>query len=92
VLVDNRTPELASNDDDELAALLESLEGDIASTGYDDADLAKLLGELDADADTSPQLGDVEYRLVIECDDERQQAELLQRLEGEGLTVKALAQ
>lgn len=42
------------------------------------------------DGDGSPQLGTLSYKLVIECRDEDHQAELLQRLEAEGLTVKVL--
>jgi ParB-like chromosome segregation protein Spo0J len=69
---------------------------DIAATFVDVAeDMAARIVLADnrtPEADTSPQLGDVEYRLIVECDDEHQQAELLQRLEADGLRVKALAQ
>jgi hypothetical protein len=46
VLIDNRTNDLASYDDAELAELLESLP-DLDGTGYDDDDLAALLASLD---------------------------------------------
>lgn len=99
VLVDNRASDLATDDDDELAALLSSLadsEAGLDGTGYDDADLKQLLDQLSGaeggdSADTSPQLGDVEYRLVIECEDEHEQAELLERLQGDGLNVRAIS-
>lgn len=94
VLIDNRAPDLASNDDDELAALLSSLEGGLEGSGYDEAELDALLEQLSGSEpapDTSPQLGAIEYRLIIDCDDEHQQAEWLERLQGEGLKVQAIA-
>ncbi len=42
------------------------------------------------DAKTAPQLGALEYRVIVECEDEAQQAELLARFEAEGLTCRAL--
>jgi hypothetical protein len=52
-----------------------------------------LLRSIAADEpDTTPQLGPVEYRLVIRCDDEHHQADWLQRLQAQGLQVQAIAQ
>ena len=49
LLVDNRLSDLAGYDERELAELLQSLEGDLAATGYVQADLDELLDGLLAD-------------------------------------------
>jgi ParB-like chromosome segregation protein Spo0J len=102
VLVDNRASDMALNDDDELVALLESLagsEGGLDGTGYNTDELDALLDgiagrdrdDAEPEPDTSPQLGALEYRLVVECDDEQQQAEWLEKLQDAGLKVQAIA-
>jgi hypothetical protein len=40
--------------------------------------------------DSSPQLGQMEYRVIVDCRDECQQTELLDRFEKEGLSCRAL--
>ena len=40
--------------------------------------------------DSSPKLGDLEYRIIVDCKDEAQQVELLDRFEEEGLACRAL--
>ena len=40
--------------------------------------------------DTSAQIGDLEYRVIVICSNETQQAELLERFESEGLKCQAL--
>lgn len=102
VLVDNRASDLSTNDDDELVALLESLagsEGGLDGTGYDVGDLDALLDTLagrdsaepEPEPDTSPQLGALEYRLIVDCADEHEQAEWLGTLQDAGLKVQAIA-
>lgn len=49
VLVDNRSNDVASYDQAVLVELLESLEGDLAGTGFDDAELQDLLAHLSGD-------------------------------------------
>lgn len=61
--------------DDELAAVL--------------AAAAPAAGE-HVEFDTSPQLGDLDYRIMVFCADESTQRAVLQRLESEGLTCRAL--
>ncbi len=89
VAADNRTAELGGFDDEVLADLLKDLP-DLEGTGYTDDDLAKMLGsnivEGDAPTEESPHV----YGVVIECDSETQQVELLDRLGEEGFTVRAL--
>lgn len=46
-LADNRTSDLAEYDQDALLAMLESIEGDLEGTGYDDAYLEDLRDQLD---------------------------------------------
>jgi ParB-like chromosome segregation protein Spo0J len=98
-LADNRTAELASWDEEMLQALLLEVEADSP-----DLYAELLLGELRQEADeaetseqeaaeepdASPQLGQMEYRIVILCEGEQQQCELLERFEQEGLQCRAL--
>lgn len=91
VLVDNRLSDQADYDRDALAALLsqaadaDSLDG----TGWTDEDLARLL-ELPAPGDAPIEDLAELFGVTVECDDERQQVELLQRLADEGYRVRAL--
>lgn len=89
VAVDNRAADLAVYDDDTLAELLGDL-SDLTGTGYTDEDLQKLLGnnviEGDADTNESPHV----FGVVVECETEKQQAQLLDQLDAEGFTVRAL--
>jgi hypothetical protein len=50
VLADNRTSELGSFDMEALTELLDSLDGDLAGTGYDDDDFADLLASVNEQA------------------------------------------
>lgn len=90
-LVDNRSNDVATYDDEALAALLQEVE-ELAGTGFSDDDLAKLLAtDADLDPDPTPSLsGDLEYRVVIDCRDEEHQADLISRLEAEGLVCRSL--
>lgn len=97
-LIDNRVSDLATYDNAELADLLSGMES-LDGTGYGSEDLDTLLAGLsgpevgsERPADTSPQLGAVEYRLIVRCADEHQQAQWLSRLQAEGLEVQAIAQ
>lgn len=95
VLADNQIPLGAEWDEDMLRFELNelhSLEFQITDIGFSDADLKKMLGsgEGEAGQDTTPQLAGLEYRVVVECDDEAQQSELLERFEGEGLKCRPL--
>jgi hypothetical protein len=99
-IADNRTAELSSWDAPALKLQVEAL-GDYEVPGVDldwlneldppepdDATAAQ--ADEDEDADTGPQLGDMQFRLMVECGDEFKQAELLARLEEEGFTCQAL--
>lgn len=101
-IADNRATDLATNDQaalaDELRWLREQL-GSLDGTGFDDDDLDELQREIDrtlrevngeGKGDGSAQLGDMQYRIIVDCESEQQQAELLERFESEGLTCQAL--
>ncbi len=84
----NRLADKATNDADVLKDLLVDMD-DLVGSGYVDEDLAKMLGGSDT-PDTSPMLGETGYALIIDCEDEDVQAELLEEFEGRGLAVRPL--
>jgi len=83
---------------DVLGTLIDTPEG-LEGTGYDEDFLAGLLSEADPmaaldeeneDADTSPQLRAMTYRIVVHVQGEIAQRELLERLLGEGYDARAV--
>jgi len=91
LLMDNRSSDGALYDDDDLRMLFEALDGDVTATGWSEADMEKLLRDIDeSDVNTEPMLPSYQYNVIVECRDEAQQAELLARFEADGLTCKAL--
>lgn len=60
VLADNRTSDAGHYDDAALAELLESMDGDLAGTGYTDTDLEDLLQYLEEEAEDEPYEDDEE--------------------------------
>jgi ParB-like chromosome segregation protein Spo0J len=97
-LADNHVGELGEYDPDALATMLAEVAGDaelLAATAYTDADLDELLHRLDGPAEA--QRGDAEVRqldpvwgVIVSCENEAQQVDLLRRLTEEGHTVRAL--
>lgn len=97
LLADNRTNDLASYDEGALAELLKrvlSTTDTLAGTGYEPEDLDDLLQRVEG---SLPEPGDAPvedvpalYNVVVECEDEHQQSELLARLSKEGYKCKAL--
>jgi ParB-like chromosome segregation protein Spo0J len=94
VLADNRISDLASFDDAALLELLESLP-ELDASGYSDHDLNELLKQI-AD-EPLPEPGDasiddlaVAWGVVIDCDSEEQQTDLIGRFLDEGLKVRAI--
>jgi ParB-like chromosome segregation protein Spo0J len=69
-------------DDDKLTALIASLDGDLDLTGFDPEDFAATIAEAE-------QLK-ASWQILIECQNEAEQAALLEKLTAEGLTCKAL--
>lgn len=99
-LVDNKAADEGGYDDEALAAILLSLDGELAGTGYAPTE-AELFAEDAAEgspADRLPEPGDAEvshaeptWGVVVRCGDEGQQTALLKRLLAEGLDVRALS-
>lgn len=101
LLADNRTNDLASYDDHVLAELLQGLmteTGTLDGTGYDGDALDELLADLaredeeedqDLAADQTGQLTE-QYQILVTCQSEWQQAQLLERLSEEGYECRAL--
>lgn len=89
LLVDNRASDVASMDDEQLVALLREIGTE--GTGFTEDDLAKLLGDDDSDDDSSDmQLGADSLSIIVECESEQQQSDLLERFEAEGLSCRPL--
>lgn len=90
-LADNRLAEMGSYDDDALADLLFALDGDYEGTGWVAEDLSRLLGDEEDEGGDAP-VDDLSaaYGIIVECDTEQQQAQLLAQLDGEGWRVRAM--
>jgi hypothetical protein len=94
VLADNQSALAADWDLQLLKVELDDLKAkdvELSGLGFDDKALAELFAEKGAaDADSSPQLGDMTFQIVVVCRDEAHQRELLEKFETEGLTCRAL--
>lgn len=97
-LADNRSAELGSYDPSDLLAMINEVraEGDaelIAAISYSDAAIAEITKALERDdtpaGDQSGRL-DSAFSVVVECRDESEQLDLLNRFTAEGLTCRAL--
>jgi len=93
LLADNKANDLATYDEPELVELLKQLadtdEG-LLGTLFDEDELDILISDEQQDQTGDQLLFAEKYEVVIECKDENQQGELLERLYNEGLTVRAL--
>ena len=96
VLVDNRSCRLGHDEPNALAALLQELanDGGLQGTGFSPDDLDELLAELAAPMaldgqDESGRLSEA-FQVLVTCSSEGQQADLLERLNGEGYQCRAL--
>ena len=89
VAADNRIAELAKRDPEMLAEMLGGLD-DLEATGYTEEDLAKLLEDQSPDDAGEDDEDDPVWGVIITCRDEAQQLDLLQKLDAEGLDVRAM--
>ena len=94
---DNELARLADPDLAQLAEIIEEARNHDAelleAIGFNEAEFAALLDSIAPpmdDPDTTPQMSGLEFRIVIICDGEMQQVELLERFEAEGLNCQAL--
>jgi hypothetical protein len=89
VVIDNRAADKATNDADMLAGLLVDMD-DLIGSGYSEDDLAKMLEAQGPAPDDSALLGDQQFSILVACENETHQLELLSELEEQGLSVKAM--
>jgi ParB-like chromosome segregation protein Spo0J len=94
-LADNRVGELGDMDNDLLVEMLSFVTDDpdlFAATGYTQADIDKLLDAGEADMPGGDETGQIHdaWAVLVTCESEDQQVEILERLQAEGLTVRAM--
>lgn len=93
-IADNRTHEEAEWDKALLTLEVEELGGlgyDTALTGFEQDELASLLGNVDpSDLDPGEGRYKEQYGVIVVCRDEPEQQTVYERLQGEGYTVKVV--
>lgn len=91
VIADNRLA-LDGGWDEELLRVefdaLRDVDFDIDLTGFTDSEIAAVDG--DESDGTAPALGDIEFKIIVSCANETEQAGLLEHLEKEGWECRAL--
>jgi ParB-like chromosome segregation protein Spo0J len=93
-LADNKTSALGSFDEDALAAMVaevEMVDPSLLEAASFSQDLVKNPLPEPGDAPVDPGPGDV-WGVIVRCHSEAEQLALLERLQGEGLEVRALIQ
>jgi ParB-like chromosome segregation protein Spo0J len=90
ILADNKLALNAKWDREMLVGELSDLRDvyDLSLVGFSERELKGLIG--DVSLDPAEQLSGLAYHVIIDCDGEDSQRELLERLQGEGLTCRAL--
>jgi ParB-like chromosome segregation protein Spo0J len=92
VIADNKLALNANWDDKILSSeLLElkEIEFDLPVIGFNETEIDKLL-TLPEPANVAPQLQETTFQVIVSCDDEMHQADLLARFEQEGLKCRPL--
>ena len=91
-LADNKLGELADWDEEGLQKLLGEMSlAEADSAGWTLKELGKMAEDEEKELDPSPKLkGVLKYQVLIECDNELQQTELLDRFDQEGLKCKPI--
>lgn len=102
LLMDNKSSDDATYDDQALAELLQSLQGGFDGTGWDQDELDDLLEEMAADADEgAPGAADLltppdednyaaQFGVIVHCQSESEQEQVYQRLQGLGYNCKVV--
>jgi len=88
-IADNRTNDLSEFDGVILQQLLEDIPTDLLEyTGFSDSDLVAVMNEVEeVESESSLCLS---YRVVVQCDSEEHQEEVVQKIEKEGLKCQKL--
>ena len=81
-------PHIAGEFTDELQMVLEELKTELPDE-FDALRLDLLLIDV-PELDASPQMGNLEYRVIVDCDSEGEQSEIYQRLTDDGLKCRLL--
>jgi hypothetical protein len=95
-VVDNRTTRIGQDDTTKITDILAELANTpigLDGTGYGAADLDALIDGLagtTSDLNADEQYINETFSILIECDDENQQTNILDRLTAEGLKCRAL--
>jgi len=94
-LTDNRSTEVNPMQALDVAEVLRQIQedgGDLSIPGWTDEEIAAMLGAAAPEdvPDTSPQMGDLQYRIVVECDDEVEQASLIEQFTAQGVRCQPL--
>jgi ParB-like chromosome segregation protein Spo0J len=100
MLADNRTARLGMDDPAALAELLQEIlkdTGTLTGTAFSADDLDEILAQLNPNPPEEPGLSEdqtdkltEQYQVLITCNSEHHQSELLERLTGEGFECRAL--
>tara|TARA_R110001592_G_scaffold43723_2_gene141412 strand:- start:1138 stop:1662 length:525 start_codon:yes stop_codon:yes gene_type:complete len=88
-IADNRTAELAEWDDEVLRSLLDSMDDDLREI-LDVDDISKEIFDKIEPSTRDLDLDSIEWRVVVEVRDEEHQAEVIEKLEEEGLVCQPL--
>jgi len=63
---------------------------DVSLIGFSDAEFASEMGLTNEGEAETGVLGEMQYRIIVDCESERHQSMLLQQFESEGLTCRPL--
>lgn len=93
VLADNKLALNAGWDYDLLRTELAELDDagfDLTLIGFSETELSSVAGDVKEQESDSELSSGMEYRIIVDCRDENQQTELLDRFDREGLTCRPL--
>ena len=93
MLADNQLAANSSWDQDLLAVEMGDLKAadfDLTTIGFSDREISRGLKSLEPETAGSVLSSDLQFRIVVDCTSEEHQAELLARLEEEGIACRPL--
>lgn len=93
VLADNQLAANSSWDMDLLSVEMGDLKAadfDLTTMGFSDREIKRGLKGLESETAASVLSDDLQFKIVVDCTSEEHQAELLERLEGEGIKCRPL--